>query len=99
MGRHGKDSSTLLHSSSSIQLLQKRFKQLQRIREKRQKRELLKLFSGAEFPGSALSPSRPLTRNSNLQVHEEAGEFPAMPASLPSSPPPRTTDVDTSLHL
>ncbi|THG22517.1 hypothetical protein TEA_025050 [Camellia sinensis var. sinensis] len=42
MGRHGNDPTMV---GSSIALLQERFKQLQRVREKREQQELLKLFS------------------------------------------------------
>ncbi|KAJ9169947.1 hypothetical protein P3X46_018088 [Hevea brasiliensis] len=45
MGRQNGDATV---ASSSIALLQERFRKLQRIREKRQEKELLKLFSESE---------------------------------------------------
>ncbi|XVF71763.1 hypothetical protein PTKIN_Ptkin12aG0065100 [Pterospermum kingtungense] len=45
MGRQGGDPTVV---SSSIALLQERFRQLQKVREKREERELLKLFSESE---------------------------------------------------
>ncbi|GFY99184.1 hypothetical protein Acr_13g0005850 [Actinidia rufa] len=44
MGRQNTDHPTMM-GSSSIALLQERFKQLQRVREEREKRELLNFFS------------------------------------------------------
>lgn len=51
MGREGGDPSKV---SSSIALLQERFRQLQKVREKREEKQLLKLFTESE---RASSPS------------------------------------------
>ncbi|XP_021887104.1 uncharacterized protein LOC110806521 [Carica papaya] len=60
MGRqHNGNDPTVV--SSSIALLQERFRQLQRVREKREERELLKLFSAAESertPPGRYDPNR-----------------------------------------
>ncbi|KAJ9686872.1 hypothetical protein PVL29_015642 [Vitis rotundifolia] len=45
MGRQGSDPTMV---SSSIALLQERFRQLQRVKERREEKELLKLFSESE---------------------------------------------------
>ncbi|XVF21125.1 hypothetical protein REPUB_Repub12eG0063700 [Reevesia pubescens] len=45
MGRQGGDPTMV---SSSIALLQERFRQLQKVREKREEKELLKLFAESE---------------------------------------------------
>ncbi|KAL0926590.1 hypothetical protein M5K25_002829 [Dendrobium thyrsiflorum] len=114
MGGYNDESATLIHSSSII-LLQERFKQLQRIREMREKRELLKLFSCKQptlfFHPDLLNPSRSFKSYSDLQNHErgvEDSEFQAMETSLSMSLWPDSTstakkfietDIDTSLHL
>ncbi|KAK2648391.1 hypothetical protein Ddye_015880 [Dipteronia dyeriana] len=46
MGRQGGGDSTMVNSS--IALLQERFRQLERVREKREEREMLKLFSESD---------------------------------------------------
>ncbi|PKU64760.1 hypothetical protein MA16_Dca012624 [Dendrobium catenatum] len=79
MGRHNNESGALLHSS--IALLQERFRELQRIREMREKRELNRLFSEAKCLSSSPSsqprwfyhpelwnPSKP------SKVYEKEGE-------------------------
>uniref|UniRef100_A0A7N0RIR9 Uncharacterized protein n=1 Tax=Kalanchoe fedtschenkoi TaxID=63787 RepID=A0A7N0RIR9_KALFE len=48
MGRRSGESYMMIGSGSSIALLQERFKQLDRVREKRQGKELLKLFWDAD---------------------------------------------------
>ncbi|XP_022759858.1 uncharacterized protein LOC111306214 [Durio zibethinus] len=57
MGRQGGDPTMV---SSSIALLQERFRQLQKVREKREKKELLKLFSesGRASPTMRYEPNR-----------------------------------------
>ncbi|OAY34975.1 hypothetical protein MANES_12G061300v8 [Manihot esculenta] len=55
MGRQNGDATV---ASSSIALLQERFRELQKIREKRQEKELLKLFSESERPGMHFESSR-----------------------------------------
>ena len=51
MGRQGSDRAMV---SSSIALLQERFKQLQRVKERREEKELLKLFSESETIAPAM---------------------------------------------
>ncbi|XWS75869.1 hypothetical protein CRYUN_Cryun01aG0128900 [Craigia yunnanensis] len=57
MGRQGGDPTVV---SSSIALLQQRFRQLQKVREKREEKELLKLFSESEraSPTMRYKPNR-----------------------------------------
>uniref|UniRef100_A0A5B7BZL8 Uncharacterized protein n=1 Tax=Davidia involucrata TaxID=16924 RepID=A0A5B7BZL8_DAVIN len=57
MGRQNSDPTV---AGSSIALLQERFRQLQRVREKREERELLKLFSEPErsTPTMNLEPAK-----------------------------------------
>ncbi|KAJ9176798.1 hypothetical protein P3X46_012075 [Hevea brasiliensis] len=59
MGRQNSDATV---ASSSIALLQERFRELQKIREKRKEKELLKLFSESERssapPGMHFEPSK-----------------------------------------
>ncbi|XWS47325.1 hypothetical protein CRYUN_Cryun14cG0142800 [Craigia yunnanensis] len=57
MGKQGDDPTMV---SSSIALLQERFRQLQKIREKREEKELLKLFSESEraSPTMRYEPNR-----------------------------------------
>ncbi|CAN1121114.1 hypothetical protein LINPERPRIM_LOCUS1988 [Linum perenne] len=63
MGRHVGDSSTMVNSS--IALLQERFKELQRVKEKRQEKELLKLFSeSSERHINTASPPTPSSSSS-----------------------------------
>lgn len=51
MGRQSGDSTIV---SSSIALLQERFRQLERVREKREEKDLLKLFSDSEQAALAM---------------------------------------------
>ena len=57
MGRQGGDPTVV---SSSIALLQERFRQLQKVREKREEKELLKLFSESDraSPTMRYEPNR-----------------------------------------
>ncbi|EOX93459.1 hypothetical protein QQP08_001727 [Theobroma cacao] len=57
MGRQGGDPTMV---SSSIALLQERFRQLQKVREKREEKELLKLFAESErlSPTMRYEPNR-----------------------------------------
>ncbi|KAI4305663.1 hypothetical protein L6164_029015 [Bauhinia variegata] len=50
MGRHEDDPTTV---NSSIALLQERFRQLEKVKERREGKELLKLFSEAQTSSSA----------------------------------------------
>ncbi|KDP29909.1 hypothetical protein JCGZ_18478 [Jatropha curcas] len=64
MGRQNGEASV---ASSSIALLQERFRELQRIREKRQEKELLKRFSSSESETStSISPSMHFDHSSKL---------------------------------
>ncbi|CAL1382338.1 unnamed protein product [Linum trigynum] len=101
MGRQIGDSSTMVNSS--IALLQERFKELQRVKEKRQEKELLKLFSessernttpptpsGSSSPSSS-SSSRPLERDSyasNLPTTTPRDRAPAFSNRRPTASPP-----------
>ncbi|KAG0477194.1 hypothetical protein HPP92_014035 [Vanilla planifolia] len=91
MGRENKESKATY--SSSIALLQERFRQLQRTREMREKRELLRLQTEEEYPSSiktrwfshrdSAHPSRPICRNKLGQVHGgDESESQAMEISL-----------------
>ncbi|XP_031267875.1 uncharacterized protein LOC116126324 [Pistacia vera] len=60
MGRQNGDSTMV---SSSIALLQERFRQLERVREKREEKELLKLFAESD----PIAPSTRYDRNKSLQ--------------------------------
>ncbi|XVE72532.1 hypothetical protein DITRI_Ditri11bG0046700 [Diplodiscus trichospermus] len=51
MDRQGSDPTAV---SSSIALLQERFRQLQKVKEKREEKELLKLFSESERAGPSM---------------------------------------------
>ncbi|KAG0481369.1 hypothetical protein HPP92_012227 [Vanilla planifolia] len=96
---------------TSIALLQERFRQLQRMREMREKRELLRLFAGAQcsrtaqsklvFQQNCLYPSKLVW--SNTHAHEEEGRaFQGMgmsPSLSQWSEKFNETEVDTSLHL
>ncbi|XP_020585584.1 uncharacterized protein LOC110028181 [Phalaenopsis equestris] len=57
MGKHSCETGALLHSS--IALLQERFRELQRIREMREKRELLRLFSETKCMSSSAACIQP----------------------------------------
>ncbi|ONK59826.1 uncharacterized protein A4U43_C08F11220 [Asparagus officinalis] len=97
MGRQGNDP-TVFHSS--IALLQERFRQLQRVKEMREERELLKGFAGTTTESDPhppqppkwflhpdlVRPSRPLT---GPPAHHR-GERPEFRGEA---------EVDTSLHL
>ncbi|KAJ4836650.1 hypothetical protein Tsubulata_038179 [Turnera subulata] len=71
--------------SSSIALLQERFRELQRTREKRQEKELLKLFSESEriAPNTNFEPAGKMTCQPEINV------FP------PNRPPPRQDSLLT----
>ncbi|MFS7980039.1 hypothetical protein Hanom_Chr10g00934721 [Helianthus anomalus] len=67
-------------SSSSIALLQERFRQLQKMREKREEMKVLKLLSEPE----TMSPTKCYERSRNSSVHPEMiYHKPAMTAKLP----------------
>lgn len=75
MGRQNGADPTVLHSS--IALLQERFRQLQRVKEMREERELLRVFSHSDagqparlepfFHPDLILPSRPLQGSSPRQ--------------------------------
>ncbi|KAJ8748603.1 hypothetical protein K2173_007593 [Erythroxylum novogranatense] len=54
MGNQNDDSTMI---NSSIALLQERFRELQRVREKRKEKELLKLFAESDHSSSHIAPS------------------------------------------
>jgi hypothetical protein len=86
MGREEQDSS-VIHSSSSIALLQERFRQLQRVKEMREERELIRML--AEPKQLNLYPSMPYEQPSRLFFHSELIIPPRSPpqVSLSVSPP------------
>ncbi|GMI85655.1 hypothetical protein HRI_002234800 [Hibiscus trionum] len=105
MGRQGGDPTVV---SSSIALLQQRFRQLQKDREKREEKELLRLLSESDLVGPNMHQDSSLSLG--LSSHGRRTDFRAMaiPASstsyLPNQTSPtsnkfETSDVDTSLHL
>ncbi|XVE78327.1 hypothetical protein DITRI_Ditri13aG0135800 [Diplodiscus trichospermus] len=63
MGRQGGDPTRV---SSSIALLQERFRQLQKVRERREEKELLKLFSES--------------KHSSPTMHHEPNRLPLQPS-------------------
>ncbi|CAN0927177.1 hypothetical protein LINGRAHAP2_LOCUS35733 [Linum grandiflorum] len=98
MGRQSGDSSST-RVNSSIALLQERFKELQRVKEKRQEKELLKLFSDSSTERHTASPSssppssssskhfEPSSLSSNFQPpydHDHISIFRSTPPSSPS---------------
>ncbi|KAF5741378.1 hypothetical protein HS088_TW10G00375 [Tripterygium wilfordii] len=62
-------------ASSSIALLQERFRELQRVKEDREKKELLRLYSGSD------PPSMHYNQPTKLGYHQQEMMF------LPSKPP------------
>ncbi|MFS7995338.1 hypothetical protein Hanom_Chr12g01116791 [Helianthus anomalus] len=67
MAGGGGGSSSSSASASSIALLQERFRQLQKMREKREEMELLKLFSDSK----TMSQTEHCNLSGNLLVHPE----------------------------
>ena len=89
MGREGQDP-TVLHHSSSIALLQERFRQLQRVKEMREERELLKLLSETK---QFFTSSNPVTTN-----HYEPAKLSYKPEMvIPAKSPPQPPRVSLSL--
>ncbi|KAH7842883.1 hypothetical protein Vadar_010176 [Vaccinium darrowii] len=109
MGRQSTDepTTTMMGKGSSIALLQERFRQLQRVREKREEREgLLKLFS--EEPGNFFSfqseqmifpPPSTTHDNHALFLRLNSLSKPAEFRAIKSNSPRFDKEVDTSLHL
>lgn len=105
MGRQNTgDPTTMMGKGSSIALLQERFRQLQRVREKRE--ELVKLFS--EKPaGNNLSfqsevifpPPTPQDLSLRLNSLSKPAEFRAIRNNSVSPFLDKSSEVDTSLHL
>ncbi|KAK7245968.1 hypothetical protein RIF29_40823 [Crotalaria pallida] len=86
MGRENHDDPTIVHSS--IALLQERFRQLERVKEMREERELLKMYT------------EPKQYNSNMMsTYYESTRFFSKPELImPSrSPPPPLPHVSLSL--
>ncbi|CAA2955409.1 Hypothetical predicted protein [Olea europaea subsp. europaea] len=108
MGRQNNDQKVV---GSSIVLLQERFRQLQRIKEKREERELLKLFvdpiqNKMSFSSSKNDFQDPLALGLNLygtntedfeSLDTQQQQFSGADFRVPCSF--EITDVDTSLHL
>ncbi|CAN1121113.1 hypothetical protein LINPERPRIM_LOCUS1988 [Linum perenne] len=96
MGRHVGDSSTMVNSS--IALLQERFKELQRVKEKRQEKELLKLFSESSerhintasppTPSSSSSPSPSSSKHFDPSSYDDHMSIFLNHRSTPSPPRP-----------
>ncbi|CAA3015430.1 Hypothetical predicted protein [Olea europaea subsp. europaea] len=106
MGRQNNDQKVV---GSSIVLLQERFRQLQRIKEKREERELLKLFvdpiqNKMSFSSSKNDFQDPLALGLNLYGNNTE-DFESLDTQQLSGADFRVpcsfeiTDVDTSLHL
>ncbi|KAJ7967813.1 Protein FAM50B like [Quillaja saponaria] len=83
MGRESQDP-TVIHSS--IYLLQERFKQLQRVKEMREERELLKL----------LTESKQFNFNSSMNYEPKRLYF---PPEMIITPPPKSSPPQVSLSL
>ncbi|PWA38617.1 hypothetical protein CTI12_AA577160 [Artemisia annua] len=110
MGRESGDSMALgggKASSSSIALLQERFRQLQKMRERREEMELLKLFNEPET-----MTQKDYKRSGNVLVHPEMKteheplktppyrDFWSMDSvTVGATRSHDKPDVDTSLHL
>lgn len=74
MDRNEDDTPAAPHSSTSIKILQERFKQLQRNRAKREERELLDLFSGDETRSSGVNARQQTQGGGELHAGEGSGE-------------------------
>ncbi|CAL9053487.1 unnamed protein product [Musa banksii] len=111
MGRQSNDTTA---RCSSIALLQERFRQLQRIKEMREEKRILRMIAEAEQPKwffcrDLAHPSRPLCGSSSLQAeyHVNCTEIQSFKTSLSlclwssdvSMKMSNETEVDTSLHL
>ncbi|CAI9782290.1 unnamed protein product [Fraxinus pennsylvanica] len=107
MGRQNNDPKVV---GSSIVLLQERFRQLQRLKEKREERDLLKLFvdpiqNKMRFSSPKHDFQDPLALGLNL-YGENTADIQALDTQLRSGADLRVpcsfeinTDVDTPLHL
>ncbi|PIN03473.1 hypothetical protein CDL12_24016 [Handroanthus impetiginosus] len=97
MGRQNEDPSVV---GSSIVLLQERFKQLQRLKEMRQERQLLKLLNQSRDGADAVFQD-PLALGLNSNAHFQ--QFSSSGANVADRGPQRLFEksdvVDTSLHL
>ncbi|KAJ9153887.1 hypothetical protein P3X46_027275 [Hevea brasiliensis] len=91
MGRQNCDP-TIMHSS--IALLQERFRQVEKAKEMRQQRQLLRLLSEAEQVKSAKAyePSRPF-------FHSELTHSPGQPLQGPVYLQPNTENEHTHLQI
>ncbi|KAJ7960265.1 SPBc2 prophage-derived uncharacterized protein yotK [Quillaja saponaria] len=111
MGREDTIDPTMV--SSSIALLQERFRQLQRVKEKREEKQLLELFSTQSSlqPKMNVSSHRPALYDPltvGINSPGKQADFRAVKTPSSSnlwqntertSSMPRNSDVDTSLHL
>lgn len=82
MGRQGGDSTAV---NSSIALLQERFRQLERVREKREEKEMLKLFNDSD-------------RRSSPAMRYEHNKLPSQPEIFLPNRPPYQESLSLGLH-
>ncbi|KAK8521683.1 hypothetical protein V6N12_066273 [Hibiscus sabdariffa] len=81
MGRQGGDPTVV---SSSIALLQERFRQLQKDREKREERELLKLLSESDLVGSNMRYGPNRSAGANLPYKQQPHQDSSLSLGLSS---------------
>ncbi|XP_057465795.1 uncharacterized protein LOC130755432 [Actinidia eriantha] len=108
-------SESLAIHSSSIALLQERFRQLQRAKEMREEKELMKQVSKSHptnsptchdpsrlfFNSELIAPPRPppLLQDSSSSLHHRMGQSKNTETILCRSSNYDDSDIDTSLHL
>ncbi|KAL4342306.1 hypothetical protein GQ457_08G015730 [Hibiscus cannabinus] len=81
MGRQGGDPTVV---SSSIALLQERFRQLQKDREKREERELLKLLSESDLVGPNMGYGPNRSAGANLPYKQQPHQDSSLSLGLSS---------------
>ncbi|KAL5987959.1 hypothetical protein ACLOJK_035721 [Asimina triloba] len=86
MGRQNSGTTTVAQHSSSIALLQERFRQLQRVKEMREEREQLRLFAEPDQMGPT-NRCEPSSSSSTLFFHPELIR-PSRPQSTSIRPDP-----------
>ncbi|EEF30686.1 hypothetical protein RCOM_0483300 [Ricinus communis] len=99
MGRQNGDATV---ASSSIALLQERFRELQRIREKRREKELLKLFSSESEKRKSNSSSCSSSSSSSgasAGMHFEPNKLTFQPEMILPNRAPALQDSFLSLRL
>ncbi|GFZ12596.1 hypothetical protein Acr_23g0009810 [Actinidia rufa] len=107
-------SESLVIHSSSIALLQERFRQLQRAKERREERELMRQVSKSHpthsptchdpsrlfFNSELIAPPRPPPlQGSSSSLHHHMGQSKNTETFLCRSSNYDDSDIDTSLHL